>query len=193
MRTTLKGRSAFGFSARFQQIAGGVEDATAFVDACRVLRIGPGGLGSVEVPGLGIFVAPNLTPDNDTGLGNWTKDQIATAIRTGVRLDGHVLAPIMPWRAYAGLTKIDAAAIVEYLRSLPLMTQGSGSVWTGRQTGHIPNDDIAARPCQTEQLIKTTAQLSWRARKSSGRTKTTPLAKKRCCTNRDALPYDFFG
>jgi hypothetical protein len=131
----------------------------------------------LEVPGLGIFVAPNLTPDNDTGLGNWTKDQIATAIRTGVRPDGHVLAPIMPWRAYAGLTKIDAAAIVEYLRSPPLMTQGSGSVWTGRQTGHIPNDDIAARPCQTEQLIKTTAQLSWRARKSSGRTKTTPLAK----------------
>ena len=33
-----------------------------------------------------------------------------------------VLAPIMPWRAYAGLTKIDAAAIVEYLRSLPLIS-----------------------------------------------------------------------
>lgn len=28
----------------------------------------------------------------------------------------------MPWRAYAGLTKIDAAAIVEYLRSLPLIS-----------------------------------------------------------------------
>ena len=72
-------------------------------------------------------------------------------------------------------------------------SQGSGSVWTGRQTGHIPNDDIAARPCQTEQLIKTTAQLSWRARKSSGRTKTTPLAKIAMLCDRDALPYDFFG
>ena len=38
------------------------------------------------------------------------------AIRTGVRPDGHVLAPIMPWRAYAGLTKIDAAAITLELR-----------------------------------------------------------------------------
>ena len=61
----------------------------------------------------------NLTPDNETGLGNWTKDQIATAIQTGVRPDGRVLAPMMPWRAYARLTKSDAAAIVEYLRSLP--------------------------------------------------------------------------
>src|SRR5215831_9566852 len=53
----------------------------------------------LEVPGQGVFVAPNLTPDNETGLGSWTKDQITTAIQTGVRPDGRVLAPIMPWRA----------------------------------------------------------------------------------------------
>jgi len=73
----------------------------------------------LEVPDLGIFVGPNLTPDKETGLGTWTKDQIATAIQTGVRPDGRVLAPIMPWRAYAGLTSSDAAAIVEYLTTLP--------------------------------------------------------------------------
>jgi len=72
-----------------------------------------------EVPDLGIFVGPNLTPDKDTGLGRWTSDEIVTAIQTGVRPDGRMLAPMMPWRAYAGLTKSDAAAIVEYLRSLP--------------------------------------------------------------------------
>ena len=38
----------------------------------------------LEVRGLGVFVAPNLTPDKVTGLGNWTKDQIATAIQAGV-------------------------------------------------------------------------------------------------------------
>jgi mono/diheme cytochrome c family protein len=73
----------------------------------------------IEVPGLGIFVGRNLTPDKDTGLGNWTKDEIITAIQTGIRPDGRILAPIMPWRAYAALTKSDAAAIVEFLRSLP--------------------------------------------------------------------------
>jgi mono/diheme cytochrome c family protein len=71
-----------------------------------------------QAPGLGIFAGPNLTPDNDTGLGNWTKDEITTAIQTGVRPDGRILASVMPWRAYAGLTKSDAAAIVEYLTSL---------------------------------------------------------------------------
>src|SRR5262249_43868558 len=71
-----------------------------------------------EMPGLGIFVPPNLTPDNSTGLGRWTSDEIVTAIQMGVRPDGRILAPMMPWRAYAGLTKSDAAAIVEYLRSL---------------------------------------------------------------------------
>src|SRR5262244_2208372 len=106
----------------------------------------------LEVSGLGVFVAPNLTPDKVTGLGNWTKDQIATAIQTGVRPDGRVLAPIMPWRAYAGLTKSDVGAIVEYLSRLP--ATGAGSVRPGRETGHIPNDDIAAGKSEPGRLRK---------------------------------------
>ena len=72
-----------------------------------------------DLPGLGTFVGPNLTPDNETGLGGWSRDQIITAIQTGVRPDGRILAPIMPWRAFAGLTKADAGAIADYLKSLP--------------------------------------------------------------------------
>jgi mono/diheme cytochrome c family protein len=72
-----------------------------------------------EIAGLGVFHGPNLTPDKETGLGNWTDQQIITAIQTGVRPDGRVLAPIMPWRALANLTKEDASAIVAYLRSVP--------------------------------------------------------------------------
>jgi mono/diheme cytochrome c family protein len=71
------------------------------------------------VPGLGSFVGPNLTPDKETGLGNWSKQEIVRAIQTGVRPDGRVLAPVMPWRAFARLTNGDANAIVDYLRSLP--------------------------------------------------------------------------
>ena len=72
-----------------------------------------------DLPGTGTFVGPNLTPDKETGLGTWTRDEIITAIRTGVRPDGRILAPIMPWRAFAGLTKSDAGAIADYLKSLP--------------------------------------------------------------------------
>jgi mono/diheme cytochrome c family protein len=71
------------------------------------------------IPGLGTFVGRNLTPDRETGLGSWTRDQIAIAVTTGVRPDGRVLASVMPWAAYAQLTKADAVAIASYLQSLP--------------------------------------------------------------------------
>jgi mono/diheme cytochrome c family protein len=71
------------------------------------------------VPGAGVFVGPNLTPDKDTGLGNWTSEQIVTAIRKGKRPDGVELSPVMPWPGFAHLTDEDAAAIAVFLKSLP--------------------------------------------------------------------------
>ena len=80
-----------------------------------------------EIPGLGVFVGPNLTPDPDTGLGKWTEAQIVTALQTGKRPDGRELAPIMPWRAFANLTKSDVHAIAAYLKSLtPISHQVPG-------------------------------------------------------------------
>lgn len=75
-----------------------------------------------EMPGLGVFYGPNLTPDRETGLGTWSRDQIAAAITKGVRPDGRMLAPIMPWHAFKTLTRRDTDAIVSYLRSLPPVT-----------------------------------------------------------------------
>jgi mono/diheme cytochrome c family protein/uncharacterized protein YjiS (DUF1127 family) len=72
-----------------------------------------------EIPALGVFHGPNLTPDRDTGLGQWSTDEIATAITTGRRPDGRVLAPIMPWHAFASLTGQDVRAIAVFLQSLP--------------------------------------------------------------------------
>jgi hypothetical protein len=78
-----------------------------------------GGEVGFALPGLGVFVAPKLTPDKNTGLGNWTKQEIVTATRTGVWPDGRTLAPVMPWRGYAALTNADAGAIASYLKNLP--------------------------------------------------------------------------
>jgi mono/diheme cytochrome c family protein len=72
-----------------------------------------------EIPGLGVFHGPNLTPDSETGLGSWTIAQIVTAIQAGRRPDGRELAPIMPWRAFANMTKDDATAIAVFLKSIP--------------------------------------------------------------------------
>jgi mono/diheme cytochrome c family protein len=71
------------------------------------------------IPGLGAFVGRNLTPDKETGLGNWTDDQIISAVTAGIRPDGRKLAPIMPWQGLSHLSSDDAHAIVAYLRSLP--------------------------------------------------------------------------
>ena len=71
-----------------------------------------------SIPGLGVFVGRNLTPDPETGLGKWTTQQVITAFTTGVRPDGRILAPIMPYEDFKALTKSDALAIAAYLKSL---------------------------------------------------------------------------
>ncbi len=71
------------------------------------------------VPGLGVFYPPNLTPDKETGLGEWSDEEIAAAIREGVRPDGRRLAPAMPSANYGKMTDEDVHDLVAYLRSLP--------------------------------------------------------------------------
>jgi mono/diheme cytochrome c family protein len=65
---------------------------------------------------------PNLTPDPETGLGNWTEDQIVTSLRDGHTPSGALLRPPMPVPFYRGLSDRDAHAIALYLRSLPPVT-----------------------------------------------------------------------
>jgi len=74
-----------------------------------------------QIPGLGVFYPPNLTPDIETGLGKWSAEEIMLAVRGGLRPDERELVPIMPWPSYAVLTDEDARALVAYLKSLPPM------------------------------------------------------------------------
>jgi len=67
----------------------------------------------------GRIVAPNLTPDPETGTGNWSDDTLARAIREGIGHDGRTLFPIMPYEHFRHLPDEDLASIVVYLRSLP--------------------------------------------------------------------------
>ena len=61
----------------------------------------------------------NITPDKETGIGNWSDAQIKAAILTGKRPNGVPLAEIMPTAFYPILTDGDADALVAYLKSLP--------------------------------------------------------------------------
>ena len=83
----------------------------------------PGTEGSgqwLNMPDLpGRVVAPNLTPDLETGAGTWTDDQLARAIREGIGHDGRALFPMMPYEPFRKMSDEDLASIVVYLRSLP--------------------------------------------------------------------------
>jgi hypothetical protein len=62
----------------------------------------------------------NLTPDKDTGLGTWTKQDLIDTIRTGRVLGkGQALLPPMPYEAMRNLPDEDLGAIFAYLCSLP--------------------------------------------------------------------------
>jgi mono/diheme cytochrome c family protein len=81
-------------------------------------RAGAGALLDKD-PQLGDIVAPNITPDKETGIGNWTDDEIARAIREGISRDGRALFPIMPYENFHHMSDEDLASVVVYLRSLP--------------------------------------------------------------------------
>jgi mono/diheme cytochrome c family protein len=65
------------------------------------------------------LVAPNITPDKDTGIGNWTDDTLARAIREGIGQDGRALFPMMPYPHYRQMSDEDLASIIVYLRTVP--------------------------------------------------------------------------
>ncbi len=74
----------------------------------------------------------NLTPDLDTGIGNWTVEQFMTAMHTGTRPDGTVMLPLMPWPMYDRWSDEDLRAVWLYLRSLePIAHEVPPSTLTG--------------------------------------------------------------
>ena len=72
-----------------------------------------------NIPGFpGTVVAPNITPDRETGIGNFTDDQLARAIREGISHDGQTLFPMMPYARFRRMSDEDLASVVVYLRAL---------------------------------------------------------------------------
>ena len=60
----------------------------------------------------------NITPDRDTGIGDWTEQNLKRALIEGVRPNGVPLAPSMPFAFYKILTPSDLDAVVAYIRSV---------------------------------------------------------------------------
>lgn len=74
------------------------------------------GGSELELPGFGIFRAPNLTSDKESGIGNLTDGVVARALRFTISHDGKALFPFM---RFQDVSEYDLIAIVSYLRTQP--------------------------------------------------------------------------
>ena len=62
-------------------------------------------------------IAPNITPSSR--IANWTDKQLKQAIREGLRPDGSLIGPPMPFAMYRGLSDTDVDAMIAFLRTVP--------------------------------------------------------------------------
>lgn len=71
----------------------------------------------IETP-FGNIVAPNITPDPETGIGSWSDEQFDAAIRNGLRPEGSHFYPAMPYNDYTKMSRDDVLAIRAYLNTV---------------------------------------------------------------------------
>src|SRR5689334_7585401 len=106
---------------KFSQIEHGRYLATlADCTACHTKRDGAkpfAGGRPIETP-FGMIVSANITPDRETGIGNWTDEQFDNAVRHGKRPDGSRLYPAMPYTAYTKMSRDNVKAIRAYLATI---------------------------------------------------------------------------
>ena len=92
--------------------------------ACHTLPNGKPFAGGRPMPTpFGSLFAPNVTPDDETGIGKWTADDFYRMMHSGVSRDGSLLYPAMPFASYTKVTRADSDAIFAYLMSVPPIKQ----------------------------------------------------------------------
>ena len=94
--------------------------------ACHTARGGAPYAGgqAIDTP-FGAVYASNLTPDRDTGLGDWSPAHFWRAMHHGRSKDGRLLYPAFPYPNYTQVTREDSDAIFAYLRTVPAVKQAN--------------------------------------------------------------------
>ena len=92
--------------------------------ACHTVPAGKAFAGgrAMGTPFGDLFV-PNITPDDETGIGLWTAEDFYRMLHTGVSRDGSLMYPAMPFASYTKVTRADSDAILAYLQSVPPVRQ----------------------------------------------------------------------
>jgi len=94
-----------------------------------------------------VIVAPNISPDKETGIGAWTDDEIKRAIVGGIGRDGRQLFPEMPYHYFNLLNASELDAIVKYLRTIPRVKSS-----LPRMAQYVPGPNPPNVPMDSIQL-----------------------------------------
>jgi mono/diheme cytochrome c family protein len=78
----------------------------------------------LETP-FGVFYAPNITPDNEYGIGKWDEDKFRRALHFGIGYHGEYLYPVFPYTSFTRMTEDDIADIYAYLRTVKPVARAS--------------------------------------------------------------------
>ena len=71
----------------------------------------------------GTFYTPNITPDRETGIGNWSDEQFIQALSKGIAPDGRHYYPSFPYLSYRTMTENDMLALKAYMFTLAAVQQ----------------------------------------------------------------------
>jgi len=97
-------------------------ESLARLGDCVACHTAPGGQpdaggGRINTP-FGYMLAPNITPDPQTGIGSWTEEEFYRAMHDGINRRGEEMYPTMPYDFYTKVTREDVSAIFAYLRAV---------------------------------------------------------------------------
>lgn len=76
----------------------------------------------------GTFYSPNITPDKETGIGNWTEEDFIRAMKKGRNPEGRNYFPVFPYIYFSNITDDDARALFAYLMNIPAVNQKNKSL-----------------------------------------------------------------
>lgn len=82
-----------------------------------------GGL-AIATP-FGTVYSPNITPDPEYGIGQWSDAEFVRALREGIRPDGAYYYPVFPYNYFNKMSLDDALAIKAYLETVPAVQQAN--------------------------------------------------------------------
>jgi mono/diheme cytochrome c family protein len=131
--------------------------------ACHSKPNGQPFAGGREMPTpFGSLFVPNITPDDETGIGRWTADDFYRMLHTGVSRDGTLLYPAMPFASYTKVTRDDSDAMFNYLQSVtPVKNQNrpnelnfpfnNRDLLIGWRTLYFKEGEFVADPHQSAQ------------------------------------------